>query len=161
MKKVLKMIVNLDILISCVALVILIAVTFSNAILRYFFNAPYQWGEEVQMILIVWLIWFGGSCAFRTGNQICVDILLGLLPKGMQKVIHVVIFLISAAVLAFLMVQGIAYVEQLADTNRITETLHIPRVVVYSCMPVSCLLMIGNMAYGFVKEWKGEEQGNE
>ena len=161
MKKIGKVLINLDLIISCIALAVLIWITFSNVILRYFLNAPYQWGEEVQMMLIVWVIWYGGSAAFRTGNQICVDMVLGLLPKTFQKVVNLVIFLISVAVLLFLMKQGFAYIAQLASTNRVTETLHIPRALVYSCMPVSCLLMVFNMGYAFVKEWKGEVAEHE
>ena len=95
MKKIGKILANIDLMISCIALLALIYVTFSNVILRYFLNAPYQWGEEVQMILIVWLIWFGGSAAFRTGNQICVDMILGLLPRRLQTVVNIVIYIIS------------------------------------------------------------------
>lgn len=155
MKRVGKFLINVDVIISCLALIILIYVTFSNVILRYCFNSPYQWGEEVQMILIVWLIWFGGSAAFRTGNQICVDMILGLLPKGIQKMVGVVIYLLSVAVLLFLVKQGISYVAQLASTNRVTETLHIPRALIYSCMPISSFLMACNMTWAEIQEWRG------
>ncbi len=154
MKQIGKMLVNIDIIISCIALLALIYVTFSNVILRYFFNAPYQWGEEVQMIFIVWAIWFGGSAAFRTGDQICVDMVLGLLPSKVRSIVNVVIYVTSVLLLAFLCRQGIAYVIQLANTNRVTETLHISRALIYSCIPVSCLCMIGNMTYTFVVDMR-------
>lgn len=154
MKKVKKILINMDLIISCIALLALIYVTFSNVILRYFFNAPYQWGEEVQMILIVWAIWFGGSAAFRTGDQICVDMILGLLPKKIRTVVNIIIYVISTLLLAFLGWQGIAYVMQLANTNRVTETLHISRALIYSCMPISCFWMIGNMTYAFWADMK-------
>ena len=163
MKKIGKILVNIDLIIACAALVALVYVTFSNVILRYFFNAPYQWGEEVQMILIVWLIWFGGSAAFRTGNQICVDMVLGLLPKKVQKVVNVCIYVICVVVLLFMMKQGISYIMQLAKTNRVTETLHISRALIYSCMPISCALMVCNLTYATIKDFKEgkEEKVNE
>ena len=154
MKKIGKILANIDLMISCIALLALIYVTFSNVILRYFLNAPYQWGEEVQMILIVWLIWFGGSAAFRTGNQICVDMILGLLPRRLQTVVNIVIYIISVLMLGFLCKQGIDYAAQLADTNRVTETLHISRALIYSCMPISCFWMIGNMTYAFIADMR-------
>lgn len=152
---ILKKIVNIDLVISCVCLALLVFITFSNVILRYCFNAPYQWGEEVQMLLIVWVIWYGGSAAFRTGNQICVDMILGLLPKAVQKAANIVIFVLSFLVIAFMFRQGLSYILQLYSTNRVTETLHIPRAFVYSCMPVGCLLMLFNMTGQFIKEWRG------
>ena len=157
MKKIGNYLVNIDILISCLALVGLIYVTFSNVVFRYCFNSPYQWGEEVQMIMIVWLIWFGGSAAFRTGGQICVDMILGLLPEKTQKVINICIYILSMAILIFMMKQGISYVMQLAKTNRVTESLHIPRALIYSCMPISCALMAGNLTWYTIREMRGKE----
>lgn len=150
-----KHIVNIDIYIACICLALLIFVVFSNVVLRYLFNAPYQWGEEVEMMLIVWLIWYGGSCAFRMGSQICVDMVLSLLPQKVQKVINVLIYVLSLVILLFLAKQGFAYVVQLAQTNRVTESLHISRAVIYSCMPIGCVLMALNMTYAAVKEFKG------
>lgn len=158
MRKIGKYAVNIDLFIACAALVALVFVTFSNVILRYFFNAPYQWGEEVQMILIVWLIWFGGSCAFRTGDQICVDMVLGLLPKKIQSIVNIVIYILSVAVLLFMFKQGVSYVMQLAATHRVTETLHVPRAFIYSCMPISCFLMIGNLTYATMKDIRREKE---
>ena len=154
--KYLKKLLNIDLVISCICLALLVFIVFSNVILRYCFNSPYQWGEEVEMLLIVWVIWYGGSAAFRTGNQICVDMVLGLLPQKMQKVINVLIFILSFAVILFMLRQGLSYVLQLADTNRVTETLHIPRAFVYSCMPAACFLMLINLTVAFIREMKGE-----
>ncbi len=150
-----KIIYKMDLVVASICLGLLVFITFSNVILRYCFNAPYQWGEEVQMLLIVWVIWYGGSAAFRTGNQICVDMVLGLLPVKVQKVANVVIFILSVAVLLFMFRQGLSYITQLYSTNRVTETLHIPRAFVYSCMPIGCLLMLISMTATFIKEWKG------
>ena len=159
--KLLKSLANIDLVISCSCLALLVFITFTNVILRYCFNAPYQWGEEVQMLLIVWVIWYGGSAAFRTGNQICVDMILGLLPKPVQKAANVVIFALSFAVLLFMFRQGMAYITQLFSTNRVTETLHIPRGFVYSCMPVGCLLMLLNMTYAFFRDLRKGDSSDD
>ena len=159
--KLLKALANIDLVISCSCLALLVFITFTNVILRYCFNAPYQWGEEVQMLLIVWVIWYGGSAAFRTGNQICVDMILGLLPKPVQKAANIVIFALSFAVLLFMFRQGMAYILQLFSTNRVTETLHIPRGFVYSCMPVGCLLMLLNMTYAFFRDLRKGDSSDD
>lgn len=147
MKKLLAHIVRIDLYISCTALAVLILITFTGVITRYFFNAPYTWGEEVQLTLIVWVIWYGASAAFRYGNQICVDMVVDLFPQKVQKVIEIIIFLISAAMLVYLLSQSITYVAQLARTSRTTEVLHISKALIYSCMPISCALMILNYTY--------------
>lgn len=147
MKKILRHVVRIDLYISCTALAVLILITFTGVIARYFLNAPYTWGEEVQLALIVWVIWYGASAAFRYGNQICVDMVVDLFPKKVQKVIEIVIFLIAAVMLGYLFSQSVTYVSQLARTNRTTEVLHIPKALIYSCMPIGCGLMILNFTY--------------
>lgn len=114
------------------------------------------------MILIVWLIWFGGSAAFRSGAQICVDMVLSLLPVKLQKIVNVMIYFLSMAVLLFMMKQGIDYVMQLAKTHRVTETLHISRALIYSCMPISCGLMACNLTYASIRDFmEKKEKGRE
>ncbi|MBS6642132.1 MAG: TRAP transporter small permease [Clostridiaceae bacterium] len=164
MKKVINFIVNLDLYIACVTLVVLILITFTGVISRYCFNAPYTWGEEMQLFMIVWTIWFAGSASCRYGQQICVDMVVDLFPKTFQKVLEVVIYIISAALLFYLFKKGIVYVQQLYKTNRTTEILHISRALIYSCVPICSLLMIVNMTYATwcsVFGKKKKKEGNE
>ena len=44
---------QIDIGISVIALVLLIAVTFAGVIFRYVFSKPFSWQEEVQLALII------------------------------------------------------------------------------------------------------------
>lgn len=50
---------QIDIGISVIALVLLIAVTFAGVIFRYVFSKPFSWQEEVQLALIIWVIFSG------------------------------------------------------------------------------------------------------
>ena len=52
---------QIDIGISVIALVLLIAVTFAGVIFRYVFSKPFSWQEEVQLALIIWVIFFGAD----------------------------------------------------------------------------------------------------
>ena len=48
---------------------------------RFVLNNPIQWVEEVQMILVVWSVFFGGSIAIREQGHIAVDIFFDMLPE--------------------------------------------------------------------------------
>jgi len=63
--------------------------------------------------------------------------------------------------LLFMLKQGISYVMQLSATHRVTETLHIPRAIIYSCMPISCFLMMGNLTYVTFRDLRREKEGEE
>ena len=58
MKKALNYLLNLDFVISGVAFLLLLAVTFVGVIMRYVFNDPLIWQEEAQLVLIVWVVYF-------------------------------------------------------------------------------------------------------
>ena len=64
---------QIDIGISVIALVLLIAVTFAGVIFRYVFSKPFSWQEEVQLALIIWVIFFGARYAFETFSHVAID----------------------------------------------------------------------------------------
>jgi TRAP-type C4-dicarboxylate transport system permease small subunit len=151
MRKVIKAFMNVDLIVACIAFTILVLVTFTGVIARYFFNSPYTWQEEIQLFMIVWTIWYGGSAAFRYGGHVCVDIFVDMFPKGLQKVVDIAIYIISLALLFYIFKQGVAYVSQLAATHRVTQILHISKGLIYSCIPIASIIMIGGMSQAFYK----------
>ena len=80
---------QIDIGISVIALVLLIAVTFAGVIFRYVFSKPFSWQEEVQLALIIWVIFFGARYAFETFSHVAIDMLYELFPAKEQKVLTV------------------------------------------------------------------------
>lgn len=88
-RKVLDKVIKLERIICCVLLVIILAVCFSAVVMRYCFNSPLSWSEEV---IIVLLVWFGYLCmSVETYNDASISItgLYSMLPKSVQKVCDV------------------------------------------------------------------------
>ena len=98
---ILSFLINIDLYISMIGLVILILITCAGTGMRYVFNAPFVWQEEVQMILVVWIVFWGASAAFRTGNHIAIEILVDALPEKAQRIIRAIIDMITAGALIF------------------------------------------------------------
>ena len=90
---------QIDIGISVIALVLLIAVTFAGVIFRYVFSKPFSWQEEVQLALIIWVIFFGARYAFETFSHVAIDMLYELFPAKAQKVLTVLIAVVVTVVL--------------------------------------------------------------
>lgn len=59
---------------NLVLLIMLTILTFSGVIARYVFNNPIVWVYEITLILFSWLVFSGVSVAFKTGENICVDL---------------------------------------------------------------------------------------
>ena len=132
---------NLDLYVSELALLLLIVITFTGAVARYFFNSPFVWQEEVQLALIMWCVFLGGSVAFRQGEHIAIELLYDIFPPKFKAAVDIVIYIVVMAVLAFVTKNGVAMVLQFAQRNRTTDILHIPLEYIYSAIPAGCALM--------------------
>ncbi len=110
---VLRLLLNLDTVLSSVSLVALIGVTFGGAIMRYVFNSPFAWQEEVQLMLIVWIVFFGGRYAFAAGNHCAIDVLVELFPKKVQRYLSLVILALTLIALGYTAWQSCAYILQM------------------------------------------------
>lgn len=51
--------INMEKLLCSLMLVIMVVITFTQVIMRFIFNAPFSWSEEITLIL---LVWFGYLC---------------------------------------------------------------------------------------------------
>ena len=143
---------NIDLFLAIVALAVLVIVTFFGVFMRYAFNNPFVWLDEVQMTVIVWLTCFGASAAVRHGGHIAIDMFVTLLPQKVQRVIGVVTFLAILVMLCFLAWNGFGLVRQQLQFKRVTDILMLPRAYIFAALPISTCVMILSFIAGGVKE---------
>lgn len=141
--------INLDFYIAIIPLVVLIFVTFFGVIMRYILKNPLGWIEEIQLFSIVWIIFLGGSYAFRTGNHVAIEILYDACPDKFKRFLDIFNFIISLFTLLVLFYASIKFLSLYFLTGRSTSILGIPYKWIYIVIPVSCLLQIIN--YGMVE----------
>lgn len=72
MKNLKKFVCNLDVIISGLSLCAIVVITLAGVIMRKIMNQPIAWLEEMQLLLFIYAIFFGGSVAFRYGNQVSI-----------------------------------------------------------------------------------------
>ncbi|MCL1999944.1 MAG: TRAP transporter small permease [Planctomycetes bacterium] len=132
---------NIDLFFSIVSLVILVTVTFFGVFMRYLFNNPFVWLDEVQMILIVWLTCFGAAAAMRKGGHIAIDMVVELLPKKMRQHLSLLILLVVILILSFLTWNSFGLVRQQYNFRRVTDILELPRACIFAALPVSSAMM--------------------
>ncbi len=147
---------NLDIVVASVVLAILIILTFAGVPFRYVLNKPFTWLEEVQLACMVWIVFAAAGAAFRSGNQVAIEMVVDMLPKKLQKVVEVLISVIVVAVLGYLLYQSFGYLEIFVRSGRSTPMLKIPYVFIYGIAPVSYVLMVISYFYALFKGVKSE-----
>ncbi|MDI3535016.1 MAG: hypothetical protein PWQ82_1381 [Thermosediminibacterales bacterium] len=142
--KILKLLINIDLIISGISLILLVIITFLGVIMRYFFNNPFVWQEEIQLWCFVWVVFFGASAAFRSGSHVAIEILVDRLPPFLKKAVEIFGYLAVMFVLFYIMIHGSRLVNQLNYTGRTTNVLDIPYPIIYSALPIGCVLMMIN-----------------
>lgn len=135
---------NMDIIIASFSLIILILCTFFGVIMRYFFNDPFVWLQEVQLWCFTWVVFFGSGAAFRSGAHVVIEVVVDRMPPRVKVIIEFLGYLVVIAVLSFFLINGSKLIMQLFKTGRTTNILDIPFPVIYSAFPIGCMLMIGN-----------------
>ena len=139
----LKILCNLDLFIASIAMVVLTLVTATGVIMRYVLKTPLLWQEEIQAFCQVWMIFLGGSVAFRAGSIVAIEMFADSLPEKGQRILGYVVDMIVLFVLSFLMVKSHAYVNQVfGQSGRPTPILRIPYTVIYGVAPYGCALMM-------------------
>lgn len=151
-KKLFNNILKIDYFIAIVSVAGLIGVTFFGVFMRYLFNSPFVWLEEVQLWLMVWVVFYGGAAAVRSGNHVAIEFIVDKLPKSMHKVVTIFELTVITAVLWFLSTNSIALIQQFVKSGRVTNLLHIPYVFIYSAVPIGCFLIVLNTAILAIEE---------
>lgn len=121
----------------CLVLLTVIAVFF-----RFVLHSPIAWAEEVQMILVVWSVFFGSSIAIREKGHIAVDIFFDALPKPVQKILNVLIWVIIAVTIVSIAKLQMDRVGDLLKADLRTSILRIPSAWEYIGVVIACVLML-------------------
>lgn len=105
---------------------------------RFALNSPLMFPEEISRYAYVWITFVGLSLATKTREHIRVDAGVGLLPRGGQRAVGVLVDLASLAILLWLAYLGVRFM--LFSRMSISPALEIPLNLVYAAFPLGCLL---------------------
>jgi C4-dicarboxylate transporter DctQ subunit len=84
-----------------------IALIFIGVIMRYVFNSPLGWIEEISGYIIVWGILIGAVVALRDNHHIRVDMLYQFFPKRVKHWVDIFSNAVGLIFALFLVIFGI------------------------------------------------------
>lgn len=138
---------------------IMVAIMFIQVVLRYIFNSPFTWAEEVATYLFVWIVLLGGGPAFVRGSHIAVDYYAHFVPEKYHRKLNVLISLPIIAFLVLLLIYGWQFVAINAGvpayTTNLFELSH-----AYLAIPIGAFLMLVGLFRALVEEPKTAESGD-
>ena len=133
---------NLDAIVTSVTLLSCVILVNSNIIMRYFFNSPIKWSEEIVTSLFVWTCFIGSAYAYRRHEHLGVDILVKHMPGGMRRTVSSVMAVIELLVLIMLTWISAEYCYHLMFSRSgafklvLTDYLRIPKVYTGIAVPI-------------------------
>lgn len=133
---------NIDLIVSGLCVVALVGLTGFGVIMRYVLRSPLSWLEEVQLLLFVWVAFFGASVAFRCGGHIAIEAVVEMFPARLQRAVAVFDAVLTAAVLLLVIYWEISRGMTLTRTGRSTSILNIPLSLNYYGVAAATLLML-------------------
>lgn len=131
-------------------LIVVVATTLAQIVMRYAFNAPLIWSEEFVRLLIVWITFIGASAVCYDGRHLNVEVFLKAAPPRVRSVLRIFNAVVSLGFLAVLGWHSITLVkiEMMQDLSALPLKVgHIRLAATIGC----ALMIIGILARIFYR----------
>ena len=131
---------NLDSILGCLALAVVIFSVTYGVVMRYLFGDPPVWINEVSAIAFTWMVFLGASAAYKRKMHIGIDLLVNRLSPGVRWIFLLAAQLVLSVFFGYMVVYGVIFsIESYAQP---TSIMRLPNTVFYSAVPVSFALML-------------------
>lgn len=122
-------------------IVIVLDVTW-QVITRFILASPSSYTEELARFLLIWIGLLGAAYAYRKHSHLSLDLLLMASSRGRRIVllrsIHFVSFVFAASAMVY---GGIQLMSLTLSLQQTSAALGVPIGYVYSCIPISGVLI--------------------
>jgi TRAP-type C4-dicarboxylate transport system permease small subunit len=128
----------------------IVTLTFTQVVLRFGFNSPQTWAEEVARYLFVWVTMLGAAIAFSRDSHIRLDAIVKLLPAAAEKPLDLLRRVLEAVAVGFLLYSGAIVAWQ--NRSSVFYTLPaVPQLIFYAAVPVGAALMLIYILRGILR----------
>ena len=126
---------------ACVLVCLIAAAVFGGVVMRYVFNAPLEWQEELPKFAMIWMTFLGTVYVYRDRKHIVLDFLPEALPPRLSGVLKLLITILSASVLLVFLKYGISAAES-AKGQRIILLESLSLFWIYLAVPLGSALLL-------------------
>ena len=107
----LRRLLQVETVCSVVILSVLIAIISAQVFLRYVFNNPFTWAEELSALLLIYLSFVTGDVVYKKHAHISIDYVVGFFPPRLRAATEIALGLMICACLAALTVVSIPVIQ--------------------------------------------------
>lgn len=144
-------------LITAIALFTQMILVFIGVIMRYLFNNPQPWIDEITTYLLIVITYLGGFVALRNGSMANITFLVDAVPPKARKLILVIADIMIMFLMFFIAFYGFKLCSTPTVLKQKTPSLQIPVLVFYCLVPISGVLMELSMIGRLIKHIMGSE----
>jgi len=113
-----------------------------EVVMRYFFNAPTIWAEELARLAQVWATWLAAAHLLRSRRLIAVGVLQSRLSIHWRRLVSFFNLLVIATFSATAVFYGLLLLEDSLKLGRRTATmLDLPLWLAQAAVPLGCTLL--------------------
>ncbi|KEJ91671.1 TRAP transporter small permease [Synergistes jonesii] len=115
---------------------------FLQVVMRYFFNMPLTWPEELSRYMWIWTTFFSMSYTIYMRNMLRVDLLAEFLPERIRQILEISIQFLSLGIYSTFAYYSVIVYRSLVTSGRVSPALRIPMYMVYSALCVGFFLSV-------------------
>ncbi|SEC55146.1 TRAP-type C4-dicarboxylate transport system, small permease component [Rhizobiales bacterium GAS191] len=115
-------------------------------VMRYAFHEALAWGEEVSVILFIWIIFWANAFILRDKEQISFDLLYHRMPPAGRRLMAILRQLLIGGIMAAALPGALDYIGFLWRER--TPVLGLRLDLVYSCFGIFLIAVIVRSLWG-------------
>jgi TRAP-type C4-dicarboxylate transport system permease small subunit len=104
-------VLQIETVVSVAILGVLIALISCQVFLRYLFNNPFSWAEELGALLLIYLSFITGDVVYKKNAHISIDYVVGLFPLRLRAATEMAIGAMICACLGALTVVSLPLIR--------------------------------------------------
>lgn len=160
LKKLLKFLDNLEEKILTILLPSMVIIVFLATFFRFTKLAIIPWSEEIARYFMVWIIFIGMGAGAKKNQHFTVDNFVNALPKSLHKVFFMLRTVMIVGFCITVVILSGDLINKLYSMGQLSPALRVPMWIMYSAIPVGCILMIIRSIQFLINEYKEEEEAN-
>ena len=114
-------------------------IIFLQVVLRYVFQSPFSWAEELARYLLIWITCLGSAYAIRDGMHISIGYLRSKLKDSAKTVVTVVVYVMTLGFFIYCVKEGMLF--SFAQWTQRSTAMQIPMTIPYSAIPLGFAIM--------------------
>lgn len=120
--------------------IVIAGTALAQVFTRYVLANSLTWTHELDILLMIWAVWLGAAIGIHRKAHLRISILSDRLSERTQKVLVVVIDVLTLVFFVVVGWKGIAVIESVEGT--VLTSMDLPRGFVVSAAPVGAGFMI-------------------